>query len=469
MTLSKRQTEAWKALADPKVRSLCYGGAKGGGKSWFLCVWAYMRAWALAAHFGMKALPEVPHVGWIGRKQATDFVGTTLQTWQEIIPTEFYRICGATDRHPRHIRIADRIAFDFGGLDRREDINKFNSAEYAFIGIDQAEETTKDEVSVLRGSLRLKIQGEELDYKELYTANPAQCWLKPYFVDSVHPLRRFVQALPADNPYLPKNYVETLTEAFGHRPELLEGYLHGGWDQVEGAANIIKSSWLRQARSLVNISAESLRHLVVCDPARFGDDESVIYYIQNTRIIEEKIFGKKSLTHCAGECAEMANKHAINGQKPVIVVDEDGLGGGVIDPLRDWGFQVIGIHSAAASDNPDRYYNKRADMWWTAGQRYSQGAILEGVPEGEKQHQDDELDRQLTSVEYRWRNGRILVQDKEEIKKTLGRSPDRADAKIMGLYMIGKVEPILLTEHWRGAQHDQGQQLAQSYQTKSVL
>lgn len=446
-----------------------YGGAKGGGKSWFLCVWAYMQAWSIASRFGLTSHPEVPHVGWIGRKQATDFVATTLQTWQEIIPVEFYRICGATDRHPRHIRIADRVAIDFGGLDRREDVNKFNSAEYGFIAIDQAEETSKDDVSVLRGSLRMKIQGQELDYKELYTANPAQCWLKTDFIDSVHPRRRFVQALPSDNEHLPADYVETLTEAFGHRPELLEAYLHGGWDQLEGAANIIKSSWLRQSRALVDISAETLRHLVVCDPARFGDDESVIYYFQNTRIIEEKIYGKKSLTHTAGECAEMANKHAIDGQKPVIVVDEDGLGGGVIDPLRDWGFNVIGIHSNATSDNPDRYYNKRAEMWWTVGQKYSNGDIKEGVPEGEKIHQDDELDRQMTCVEYHWRNGKILVQDKDEIKKKLGRSPDRADAKIMGLAMIAKTMPVESTEHWRGGQSDEGARRANSYVTKSVL
>lgn len=469
VTLSRRQTEAWRALSKKTIRSLLYGGAKGGGKSWFLCVWAYMQAWAVGVRFGLKARAEVPHVGWIGRKQATDFVATTLQTWQDIIPGDYYRICGATDRHPRHIRIADRIAIDFGGLDRREDINKFNSAEYGFIAIDQAEETTKDEVSVLRASLRLKLEGQELDYKELYTANPAQVWLKTDFIDSVHPSRRFVQALPADNPHLPKSYVETLVEAFGHRPELLEAYLHGGWDQLEGAANVIKSAWLRRARTLIPVGSETVRHLVVVDPARFGDDETVVYYLKNTRIEDEKIFGHKPLTDCAGEVGEMANRHKINEHRPVIVCDEDGLGGGVIDNLRDWGFEVLGIQSASQADHPDRYYNKRAEMWWTVGLRYSRSEILEGVADERKQHLDAELDRQLTTVEYKWRNGKILVQDKEEIKKNLGRSPDRADAKIMGLYMIGRLPPIEAERHWLGQQRVDGRTLAESYVTRTVL
>jgi len=37
-----RQKQAWSALDRPDVRRLLYGGAKGGGKSFFLCVWAFM-------------------------------------------------------------------------------------------------------------------------------------------------------------------------------------------------------------------------------------------------------------------------------------------------------------------------------------------------------------------------------------------------------------------------------------------
>jgi len=43
-----------------------------------------------------------------------------------------------------------------------------------------------------------------------------------------------------------------------------------------------------------------------------------------------------------------------------------------------------------------------------------------------------------------WRNGRILVEAKADIKKRLGRgrSPDRADTRVMGLYAIRFASPI---------------------------
>ncbi|MHC4270657.1 MAG: hypothetical protein ACYSTS_19680, partial [Planctomycetota bacterium] len=143
-----QQRKAWRALDDPKVRRLMYGGAKGGGKSWFLCVWIFTMVWSIMVKAGLKPSKNPPHVAWFGRKQATDLTGTTLQTWREVIPQEYYQLRGGTEKDPKHILIADRIAIDYGGLDKQENINKFNSAEYIIIAIDQAEEVSKDDISV---------------------------------------------------------------------------------------------------------------------------------------------------------------------------------------------------------------------------------------------------------------------------------------------------------------------------------
>ena len=58
-------------------------------------------------------------------------------------------------------------------------VNKFNSAEYGFVAVDQAEETERDDIMVLKASRRMKIQGRDLPlpYMGLWTANPAACWL----------------------------------------------------------------------------------------------------------------------------------------------------------------------------------------------------------------------------------------------------------------------------------------------------
>ena len=47
-----------------------------------------------------------------------------------------------------------------------------------------------------------------------------------------------------------------------------------------------------------------------------------------------------------------------------------------------------------------------------------------------------ELRRQLTMPSYDFRNGRILIEPKDEIKKRLQRSPDDADCYVMGVYEL---------------------------------
>ena len=116
----------------------------------------------------------------MGRKTAKDFRTTTLESWYKAIPSNLYRIKGK----PAEIIIENRVKIWTGGLDSREAINQFNSAELAFYFLDQAEETNKDDISVLRAAVfwRLIINGFTIPGKGLLTANPAPCWLKDEFI-----------------------------------------------------------------------------------------------------------------------------------------------------------------------------------------------------------------------------------------------------------------------------------------------
>ena len=101
--LTLRQDKAWSALDDPAVRRVLYGGAKGGGKSFFLCVWLFTFVWSIAAKAGLQPSSNPPHVAWFGRKQATDLTATTLQTWREVIPEEYYELKGGTEIGRAHV------------------------------------------------------------------------------------------------------------------------------------------------------------------------------------------------------------------------------------------------------------------------------------------------------------------------------------------------------------------------------
>ena len=55
---------------------------------------------------------------------------------------------------------------------------------------------------------------------------------------------------------------------------------------------------------------------------------------------------------------------------------------------------------------------------------------------------DEETRRQLSSTKYRIvkSSGKILMEHKQDTKKRIGRSPDRADTYIMARYGLRKVE-----------------------------
>ena len=57
---------------------------------------------------------------------------------------------------------------------------------------------------------------------------------------------------------------------------------------------------------------------------------------------------------------------------------------------------------------------------------------------------DTQLKGQLSTPVYAFRNGKILIEPKADIKKRLGRSPDRADCYVNGLWALQFVEGRLV-------------------------
>ncbi len=419
---------AMDALYAPHNSEVLYGGAKGGGKSYFLCHWALLQCKRIIKHCNIVDIPKFPiPVGFLGRKRGSDFGTTTLETWKKSIPPELYEIKGK----PAEIIIEGKVKINTGGLDNLAVVNKFNSAEYFFFGIDQAEEVEKDDISVLRGSLRGIINGKHLPYKALWTANPASCWLKPDFIDRPTDRLVFVPALPTDNPHLPEGYIDTLTQAFKHRPELLSAYLDGSWDCFAGFDQVIKDTWIKAARTLSLYPTET-RKFISCDPARFGDDETVIYRFENTVIKEEIIYGEKDLHYTSG----LLNRLSLDNGDIPIIVDGIGVGSGIVDNLGAYGRTVIEHKGSNKPFDDTKYVNMRAEAWCTVGKMFSEADI-------EFRSEDTQLVTQLCTPKYLFRSGKILIEDKAEIKKRLGQSPDRGDAYVMGMYHYKDIMPVV--------------------------
>lgn len=415
--LTPKQDQAFSYLTDDLDRQVLYGGAKGGGKSHLFSIWVFYWCVQLIKKFKLKEnRPQYPiPVGFIGRKRGVDFDKTTLETFRRVIPSEEYRI----NSQAKEIVIWDLVKVFYGGLDDQESINKFNSAENAFIAIDQAEETERQDVAVLQGSLRLKINGVTPPYKELYTANPAACWLKNDFIISGKGI--YVPALFSDNPHLPSNYEQTLQRSFGFDDVLLRAYKDGDWDAVQADSVLIPSSIIEALKGRTTLEVEE-KHGVVCDPS-LGGDECVIYRMKNTEILQTKIMHEKDTMKIVGQCDFMMREIACRN----FVVDGIGIGAGIGDRMKELEWDVYKLISSTGSNDP-KFSLVRDEMWFYAAQLIRQGKCV--YP------QDEELRRQLSAVRFKIRDsdGAIKLEPKDATKKRLGRSPDRADAFVMWLW-----------------------------------
>ena len=265
---SRRQTEALAALDDPGVSEVGFGGAKSGGKSIFGCLWMCYDALRIIAEHKLQRCTNPLLIGWMGRKRSVDFRDTTLETWKQIIPAELYQI----KDQAQEIIIAGAVKIGFGGLDNTDAVQKFQSAQLCRIFLDQAEETSLDDVGALRASTDRPIANVgTIPGKMLFTFNPAPGWVWDQFVLSPGPRQRFVQALVSDNPWVnQKRYVERLKESFGHRPELLKAYLEGVLVDA-GSATLIRMDWVRDATTK-RFYPEKPTKFYVADIARFGDE-----------------------------------------------------------------------------------------------------------------------------------------------------------------------------------------------------
>lgn len=151
------------------------------------------------------------------------------------------------------------------------------------------------------------------------------------------------------------------------------------------------------------------------DVARFGDDRSVIAPRQGLAIFKPKILRNARTTDLAA--AAFIAKQRFGSE--LEFVDESGfLGAGVVDNLLAAGVPAMAVQFAGKANDP-RYANRRAEMWLSMTDAIKRGAALPN---------EDALVEELTAPTYTFVNGRFLLEDKDMIKKRIGRSPDIADA-----------------------------------------
>lgn len=151
------------------------------------------------------------------------------------------------------------------------------------------------------------------------------------------------------------------------------------------------------------------------DVARFGDDRTVLFPRQGVAAFQPEVM-RGSRTHEIGaRVAQAWNKWRADA---IMVDGSGGYGAGVVDSLIQHGLSPMEINFSGKADD-SRYFNKRSEMWFRLAEWVKRGGALPNIPE---------LVRELTAPTYAFHQGKLRLEEKDQIKARLGFSPDLADA-----------------------------------------
>ncbi len=151
------------------------------------------------------------------------------------------------------------------------------------------------------------------------------------------------------------------------------------------------------------------------DVARHGLDSAVIT-ARRGLIVYPQIVLKNidNMTLAARVASEIDRRGA-----DAVFID-GGRGEGVIDRLRQLGYQVMEVHFQGSAEDSVRYANKRIEMWDRVYDFLQAGGVLPDSPE---------LRRELSAPTYRHNaKDQMVLESKDDIKERLGFSPDLADS-----------------------------------------
>lgn len=444
ISLTEKQGEAWRYLEDKTTTEILYGGAAGGGKTLLGCL------------FGIVASMRYPGIrGCFAREELKSLKESTLLTFFDVC-----RLLGLkededyiyyTDSHilfPRNGSTIYLKELKFYPSDPQYDY--LGSTEYTWAFIDEASQVTDKAKNILLSRIRYKLNDFGFVPKLLMSCNPHKGYLytdfyKPNKEGKLIASRKFVQALPGDNPTLPESYLDTLR---GLDKQSKERLLFGNWEYDDDPATLCEYDAINDM--FTNQIIPSSDKYIIADIARFGDDRTVISYWEGWDCKRIAAYTKLPLVPDKNRPEILSSAEVIDQWRKQygvglsrVLVDEDGVGGGPKDYLGCRGF-VANRKPLPIKGKVPNYANLKAQCSYHLASKVNGRKIAVRT-------QNITIKALLTEeLEYikakdRDKDSKLQVVPKDEIKKMLGRSPDFADTLMMRAYFDFLVVPSIRT------------------------
>ncbi len=218
---------------------------------------------------------------------------------------------------------------------------------------------------------------------------------------------------------------------------------------TRGEMCVVSLALVEAARARWKTTPEEGRLELGVDPSRGGGDEAIVAWRRGLRVaglralpVDAKDTRMPPGHQVGARVAQLARElHELKpgAMEPRIKVDAIGIGSSVVDYLwanhRDE-FEIVAVNSSESASEwievrpgrtaKDEYDNLRAQVGFGVADFLRSGGAL---PDDGKLHAD------LVAAKYRLtQRGKQAIEPKDDIKKRLGRSPDRGDAVGLAIY-----------------------------------
>lgn len=425
---NQKQLEAFKYWADKETKVLVYGGSKGSGKSYLGCSLICGNA---------LIYPGTRY--FIARRTLNDLVKHTLTSVIEVldfwkIPHKQYKYNGQA----RGIFFANGSRIDFIGakyLPSDPHYHRFGSSQYTQGWIEEGGEFAEDAFENLTASIgRWKNLDFDLTGKVLITCNPAKNFLYDFYNrdknGKLNDDEKFIQALPRDNKTKP-GYEQHLRKTLRSQ-SAIERLVEGNWEFDDDPAVLMDFN------NILDIFENDFDTLkgkpaITADVARYGSDKAVIMLWNGWRV--EKIFTLD--VSSIPDQVELIKSISVSNSVPRsrIVVDDDGVGGGVSDYLP--GCQRFINNSSPVDEVPNQKSNfasLKDQCAFKFADRVNDHGVYINCPDT---HISAIIKKELEAVKdaTHGQDTKKRVISKDEMKKLLNHSPDYFDALKMREYL----------------------------------
>lgn len=452
---SAKQDLAFRMLENLYTSFLLFGGGAGGGKSWFGCEWLLTNCY------------KYPGSKWfIARKELKRLMASTYVTWVKVC--KFHGIPDTDWKLNSQYNYIEFIAGSAKGS--RIDLldvahqpqdplyERFGSLEFTGGWGEEVGEWEFLAFDVLKTRIGRHLNKEFnlVPPKFLLTCNPTQNWVyrifyKPWRAGTLPKDHAFIQSLYRDNPFSRDIYGEQLNKLTD--PVLRARLRDGLWEYNSDDLALIGFDAIISL--FVNTVDPDPTGYFTADVARFGSDKITYGAWRGFNLYKVEERTKQSNVQTEEDIRNILQLERVKYSNAI--VDEDGVGGGIVDHLTGVnGF--MGNRSPILKPDEDvlnpytnvpptylskpNYKNIRSQCYFMLADKINKHEMAISAPLTEVQREQiiEEL-QQVKRIDTA-PDAPLQIAPKEEVKEAIGRSPDYADMLMMRMYFeLIKKEP----------------------------